>query len=271
LAARYLGDRSVAALPLDLSTPESSAISCWRAQEIGRLEVGDCFDWEGQWEMFLTVAQEAIRIGPPAVGERIRHELSDPKFKERWVEKGKRSTAGYFVDRKTHHDELSAAPSDPPELAKAQLDARREEARTLREHPEMRGVYADQKDPQLLKARLRLGIRVDRVVQVGGNRAWVQLIGRNPDGSLYRFSELYVKIGDRWLQRLPPTNADVATLPKSFGPLLESFTRYRAHRLEKFLRGIDDPPPSDVANPVPRVTAEPRHCTACIGGVRGTT
>src|SRR5215471_16465477 len=90
MAARYLGERSVAALPLDLSTPEAAAMSCWRAQEIGRLEVGDCFDWQSTWEMFVGVAEEAIRIEPPAVAERIRKNLQDPQFKERWIEDGKR-------------------------------------------------------------------------------------------------------------------------------------------------------------------------------------
>jgi len=269
LAARYLGDRSIAALPLDLSTPEAAAVSCWRAQEIGRLEVGDCFDWDARWNMYVSIADEAMRIGSPAARERIRRELADPRFKERWVDDGKRSAAGYFIEPK--HVEASATVSGPAEVAHAQLEAQREEARIVRDHPEMRGVYADQKDPQQFKARLRLGIRVDRVVSVGSNRAWVQIAGRNPDGSLYRFSELYVKIGDRWLQRMPPTPADLATLPKSFGPLLCSFTWYRAHRLAKLLRGPDTgPPPADVASPASRVTPEHRTCDACAGHVAGT-
>jgi hypothetical protein len=269
LAARYLGDRSVAALPLDLSTPESAAVSCWRAQEIGRLEVGECFDWDARWEMFVGIADEAMRIGSPAVRERIRKDLADPRFKERWLDEGKRSSAAYFVDHKRFEEPMVPV-LGPPELTRARLEAQREEARTLREHPEMRGVYADQKDPQLFKVRLRLGIRVDRVVTVAPNRAWVQMVGRNPDGSLYRFSEFYVKVGDRWLQRLPPTPADMATLPKSFGPLLCSFTWHRAHKLERLLRGPAVPPPSVVAKPSPQVTSEQKTCTACMGGVIGT-
>jgi hypothetical protein len=268
LAARYLGDRSVAALPLDLSTPEAAAMSCWRAQEIGRLEVGDCFDWQSTWEMFVGVAEEAIRIAPPSVAERIRKDLADPQFKERWLEEGKRHSAAYFVEPK-HFDEPKPPVSGPPALVQAREEAQREEARAVREHPEMKGVYADQKDPQLFKARLRLGIRVDRVAMVGPNRAWVQMAGRNADQSLYRFSEFYVKIGDRWLQRQPPSVADVATLPKSFGPLLCSFTWYRAHRLERLLYGPSTPPPpTDVASP--HVSKEQRTCTACMGGVIGT-
>jgi hypothetical protein len=209
-----------------------------------------------------------MRIAPLAVRDRIRKELDDPQFKERWLEEGKKHAAAYFVEPK-HFDEPTPPSSSPPALVQARVEAQREEARALREHPEMRGVYADQKDPQLFKARLRLGIRVDRVATVAPGRAWVQLVGRNPDGSLYRFSELYVKIGDRWLQRQPPSLADHATLPKSFGPLLCSFAWYRAHRLEKLLIGPRNaPPPVDVASP--RVSSEQRTCTACMGGVIGT-
>jgi hypothetical protein len=268
LAARYLGDRSVAALPLDLSTPESAALSCWRAQEIGRLEVGECFDWEASWDVFVAVAEEAIRIGPPAVRERVRRDLDDPRFKERWLEEGKRRAAAYFVEPKRFEEPTNPS-SGPPALVQARREAQREEARALREHPEMRGVYADQKDPQLFKARLRLGIRVDRVANVAPNRAWVQIVGRNPDGSLYRFSELYAKVGDRWLQRQPPSSADLATLPKSFGPLLCSFAWYRAHKLEKLLYG-DPPPPAAVARPTTRSSAGQPTCAACMGGVIGT-
>jgi hypothetical protein len=270
LAARYLGDRSVAALPLDLSTPEAAALSCWRAQEIGRLEVGDCFDWEARWTMYVSIAEEAMRMASPQVRERLQAQLADPKFKERFIDQGKRSAAAYFIDPK-HFDEPTPS-SGPPELARARLEAQREEARVLREHPEMRGVFADQKDPQRFKVRLRLGIRIDRVVAVAPNRAWVQLAGRNPDGSLYRFSELYVKIGDRWLQRLPPAAADLPTLPKSFGPLLCSGTWYRAHKLESLLKNPDGPPPSDVAGPAQRVPSaqQQRTCTVCVEGVAGT-
>jgi hypothetical protein len=145
----------------------------------------------------------------------------------------------------------------------ARAEAQREEARALREHPELKGVYADQKDPQLFKARLRLGIRVDRVAMVSPGRAWVQMVGRNADGSLYRFSEMYVRIGDRWLQRQPPSATDVTTLPKSFGPLLCSFAWYRAHRLEKLLSPRNSPPASDVASP--HLSSEQRTCTASYG------
>ena len=152
LAARYLGDRSVAEVPLDLSTPEAAALGCWRAQEIGRLEVGDCFDWESQWEMFLSIAGEAMRIGPAATREKIRSELSEPGYKGRWIEERRRHVAAYFVDPKP--DEPASSGPVPVELARARSEAEREKTETLHEHPELRGVYIGHKDPRQLLALL---------------------------------------------------------------------------------------------------------------------
>jgi len=271
LAARYLGDRSGAALPLDLSTPEAAAVSCWRGQEIGRLEVGDCFDWEAGWNVFVQVAEEAIRIAPPASGARLRAQLEQPQFKERWIEHAKRGAAGYFING-PHEPSTPAAGPVPPELARARAEAEREEVQALRTHPELRGVFADQKNPSRLQARLRLGIRVDRVAMVGPGRAWVQLAGRNPDGSIYRFSEFYVRIGDRWVQRCPPLSADVAAFPSSFAPTLCSLASFRAHKLEKMLREanlLPSPPSVLPASPAP--TPASTNCTtaACMYGVVG--
>ena len=133
----------------------------------------------------------------------------------------------------------------------------------------LRGLYADRKNPALLQARLRLGIRVERTQLVDERNAWVELAGRNPDGSIYRFSEFYVKVGERWLQRLPPKSEDMAALPNGFAPSLCTPTNYRAAKLEKLLRDpgslrtTSDPPP--VVRPAPVVKKpEPGACTAAL-------
>ena len=240
LAARYLGERSGAALPLDLSTPQAAAVSCWRAQEIGRVEVGECFDWEAGWEVFFAVANEAARIAPPPARERLRSELAEPDLKARWIEKAKHHAAAYFIEGSNHEAEMpTGAWAVPPEVAQARADAERELAGALQSHPELRGIFADQDKPFQLRARLRLGIRADRTVMVDDHRAWVELAGKNPDGTVYHFSELYVKIGDRWLQRCPPLVPDSETLPSSFAPPLETLASYRAHKLEKLIRDPD--------------------------------
>jgi hypothetical protein len=266
LAARYLGERSGAALPLDLSTPEAAAVSCWRAQEIGRLEVGECFDWEAGWEAFSQVANEAARIAPPPARDRLRSELAQPDFKERWLEKSKQHAVAFFIEGNDAVAEAPAVPWPvPPELAQARADAEREQAGALQSHPELRGIFADQDKPPQLRARLRLGIRADRTVLVDDHRAWVELAGKNPDGTVYHFSELYVKIGDRWLQRCPPLTRDSETLPTSFAPPLETLATYRARKLEKLMRDpnyLRSARASSVFPLAPPSKPSPGRCTA---------
>src|SRR5690242_1681964 len=61
LAGRYLGPVA-SPVAMDLSTPEASALGCWRAQEIGRVETGDCFDWETSFNVFRGIAEDAIAM-----------------------------------------------------------------------------------------------------------------------------------------------------------------------------------------------------------------
>ena len=263
LAARYLGEHSVAALPLDLSMPESSAVSCWRAQEIGRLETGECFDWEAGWEMFSNLAQEALRIAPPNTRERLRTVLATPDLKRIWIAQSKQHVAGYFLMGAHKKSDPAARATLPPEVTEAIARAERERSDVIRRHPELKGIMEDQDNPPKLQARLRLGIRVDRVLYVDDSRAWVQLAGRNPDGTIYRFSELYVHVGDRWLQQSCPRPEDEGKLPSTFAPPLETFAWYRAHKLEKLVRDPDSifmahPPAIRSARPVPK----PNGCTA---------
>ena len=274
LAGRYLGPVT-SPVALDLSTPQAAALSCWRAQEIGRVETGDCFDWDTSFAAFRTIAEDALAMASPSVQARLRAEMTAPDFRERWIEEGKHSAAAYFVAGLARPE----APLDvvPDGLARAKAAAEREEENVLRKHPDLRGLFGDRKKPALLHARLRLGIRVDRTVLVDDHRAWVELAGRNPDGSIYRFSELYIKKGSRWLQRLPPLADDMASMPRAFAPSLSTPTNYRARKLEKLLR---DPESWRTARPVTEVLTRPigkkpaaGECTAalCTGKTGGAT
>jgi hypothetical protein len=237
LAGRYLGDGSmVSSVSLDRTTPEAAALSCWHAQEIGRVETGECFDWEAAFTSFSSVAEEAVRLASPSVAARIRARVAAPDFREHWLADAKRHAAGYFVEGSNAPLDVPQTDDIPPEVTLARAEADREDARVLREHPDLRGLYADRRKPARMQARLRLGIRVDRVVATADDRAWVELAGRNQDGSLYRFSELYVRLGGHWVQRSAPLPEDAATLPPSFAPPLGTYAGFRAHTLEKLLR-----------------------------------
>ena len=276
LAGRYLGPVA-SPLALDLATPEAAALSCWRAQEIGRIETGDCFDWSTSFATFHEVAEEAAAIAPPAVRAKLRAEMSAPDFRDRWIAEGKRHAAAYFVQGLAPSS--SKAPLDvvPEALARAKADAEREERDVLQKHPDLRALYLGRDKPALMQARLRLGIRVERTFAIDDARAWVELAGRNPDGSIYRFSELYVKLDGRWVQRTPPRAEDMAALPVAFAPSLCTPTTFRARKLEKLLRDPGSLRASQertLALPMPVVKkVEPSRCTAalCAGKTGGAT
>jgi S1-C subfamily serine protease len=238
-ASRYLGDNIGAALgPLDQSTAEAAAVSCWRGQEIGRIDVGECFDWEFAWSEMLRLSAEATKAGSAEDKARIKAMLDAKSAKENFIAEGKRHAAGFFIDYETSakKEKMKASASTSREVQAAKDQADHEEQELFKKHPELRAVHADLEDPKLFKARLKLGIRAGRVAPIG-DHAWVELVGRNPDGSLYAFSELYVKVGDRFLQRYPSTVEDEARLPANFPAPLETYRKYRAHKLAWLLSG----------------------------------
>jgi hypothetical protein len=276
LAGRYLGPVT-SPVALDLSTPEAAALSCWRAQEIGRIETGNCFDWDTSFTVFRGIAEEALGMATPDVQTRLRAQMAAPDFRDRWIEDGKRHAAAYFISGLTPPTEKPALDVVPAGLARAKAAAQHEEQSVLREHPELRGLYAARKRPAFWQSRLRLGIRVERTSAIDDHRAWVELAGRNPDGSIYRISELYVKIDGRWLQRVPPLDEDMATLPRSFAPSISTPASHRAAKLEKLLRDPESLRAARVLLPVvPRPIVKKSasgDCTAalCTGKAGGAT
>ena len=63
-----------------------------------------------------------------------------------------------------------------------------------------------------------MGLRVDRVVPVGDDRAWVAIAGRNLDGTSYRYAELWIRRGSVWHERETPLPEDLKLLPGAFPP-----------------------------------------------------
>lgn len=98
----------------------------------------------------------------------------------------------------------------------------------------------DLHDPPRLQARLRMGMRVEDTRLVTPELAWVLLTWRNPDGSPDRFSELWAKSGDSWLQRWPPTPADTAKLPEDWPAPLITYEQFRARKAEKMKKALAD-------------------------------
>lgn len=59
-------------------------------------------------------------------------------------------------------------------------------------------------------------MRVERSFEVGRDQVWLELQGRNPDGTAYHTSELWVRGPDGWAERQFPSEAEDATRPDDF-------------------------------------------------------
>jgi hypothetical protein len=86
------------------------------------------------------------------------------------------------------------------------------------------GLKVDRRNPRGRADVRKMGIRVDAVVSPTPERAWVGASGRNLDGSVYRYSAYFVKVGKEWKER-HPFPEDAATLPEGWPPPLSSYPK----------------------------------------------
>ena len=112
--------------------------------------------------------------------------------------------------------EAGAAGGAVAELATIDADRQKQKL-------EQNGIKGDLANPKTVHDLLRMGVRVDETRVIDAARVWVLLAGRNPDGSPYRYSELWVKVGPRWVQRTSPRAEDLAMLPGGWAPPVDDF------------------------------------------------
>ncbi len=139
-----------------------------------------------------------------------------------------RSSAAPIADASLRKVETGTAEAGAAGGAVAELatiDADRQKKKL-----EQNGIKGDLGNPKTLHDTLRMGVRVDETRVIDAARVWVLLAGRNPDGSPYRYSELWVKVGSRWVQRISPRAEDLATLPNGWAPPVDDF-QYARQRL----------------------------------------
>ena len=74
------------------------------------------------------------------------------------------------------------------------------------------------KDNAGMQEQLKKGLRIEGVEYLPGDRAWALKVGRNADGSEYRFSELFEKKGEAWLWLPGPPTRALASLPEGWPP-----------------------------------------------------
>ncbi len=203
---------------IDLTTPGLAATTCIHAQEVASPHLAECLDWDRRLQVLEEADATLKNRTEPA---RVDSALSDEGGKAGWIARTKQTVVRFV--RQEHTPAVSAVPLPPlpPELrawvaSQSSLDGER--ARRLKEK---NGMTVNLDDPQAVLEVLRKGMRVEQVSETVPGLAWVLLIGRNLDGTEYRFSEAWANRKGRWLQQWPPTEDQMAVLPKDFPPPLD--------------------------------------------------
>lgn len=214
---------------IDLSSASSAALTCWRAQELALREVAECFDWETDWRQFVALVEEAAaHIAAEDARARLLGCGQEGAPKERWVQRRKDHVVRALDPTNDKKRTPDLDPADP-ELPGPVAELLREGLEIWRRGELADGtVEGDFRDVARLRTRLRKGLRVEDTRKVAPDREWVMLASVNADGTLAHFSELYVKIGERWLQRGQPWPEEVAQLPSGWPEPLETFALKRS-------------------------------------------
>ncbi len=215
---------------IDLSSATTSALSCWRAQELALREVEDCFDWETDWKQYTTLVEEAARrVEPGDAQERLLECTRDGDMKARWIAKRRehvvRALDPSFVKGKEDQKLDPADPDLPPDVGQLLREALGDQKMVT---PKLDSFEADFRDVMRLRTRLRQGLRVEDTRRVAPDQEWVLLGSRNPDGSVAHFSELYVRVGEVWVQRGAPWPEEIDRLPQAWPQPMESYAAKRS-------------------------------------------
>lgn len=213
IVASTFGDKKVAS-PLDQSTPAAAAISCWRAQELALSDTAECFDWEREWADYKSYAEEARRT---AQSDDVRGKIArchlGPEAKSAWLARAREHAIHVFdpeyrkAKQAAEQKQMASKGIAPGEKGGSVAVALSPAA------PVDQGFLADYKDPARLAERLRNGLRVEQTSSVTADLAWVLLASRAADGTVAQFTELYARVGGRWVQRMSPSTEEMATLP----------------------------------------------------------
>ena len=213
--AKWLLEGQTRAFELELATPEKAASSCIRAQELASPHLEDCFDWEHRWR---ALGRVQLSLAPHVEATTLAALVGSNRSE--WIEKSKARL----------REAVRAGKPSPAEVALPPLPAALHplvrEARALLTSQAVRlktenhlAIAID--DQRAVRTLLRRGVRVEATLRVKPHLAWVSLVGRNPDGTEYRFSEAWAQdaAGD-WHQRTPAGEEELSSLPRAFAPPL---------------------------------------------------
>ena len=242
----YLIDQATAPFDPDLATPEKAVLSCARASELASPSYFNCIDWDAVYMAHEQALPETIK------SLNLSKEAAD-KFNQVWRKLGRDAWIGLLKkaviaemegrDLKAIGEEhgrriraeagswgpVGTRAGDKTEDGVAELqrmisDFKAFQADLDEELLKRNGLKVDRRNPRGRVDVRKMGIRVDAVVSPAPDRAWVGATGRNLDGSLYRYSAYFVKVGKEWKER-HPFPEDAATLPEGWPPPLSSYPK----------------------------------------------
>lgn len=213
--ARWLLEDQTRAFELELSTPEKAASSCIRAQELASPHLEECFDWEHRWR---SLGRVQLSLAPHVEATTLATLVGSNRSE--WIEKSKARLREAVRAGKPSGADV-ALPPLPAALHPLVREARAlltSQAARLKTENHLVIAIDDQRAVRTL---LRRGVRVEATLRVKPHLAWVSLVGRNPDGTEYRFSEAWAQDSTgEWHQRTPASEQELISLPKAFAPPL---------------------------------------------------
>lgn len=232
-------------------SPETAALSCARARELDLPILEQCVDWDDAYDRWRALVDELLREHGNQLYRRhtdtLAVWLAGEGAREPWLRRFKKMALGFAVGdaagdmRETMQGftmyllDISRGGKPGPPPSDAQLkrvlaaELKLSKQHDFEENPLAKydadllrdyGLKTRVGDRTALRKLLKMGVRVRGVAKVGHDLAWVHLDGKNLDGSLYRYSSLWARRGDHWVERMMPSKAELATLPPEFPRVL---------------------------------------------------
>ncbi len=244
--AQVLLDGMTAPVLVDRSAPDKAMLTCEHALDLSPALAESCFDWDSSIELLDLAADRAAELAslPEAQAARWRA----------WLEgEGRGKFVSDFEASVAAH--LSVAPERPPRTflppdvwgsVEARdrhyeahgLEARfRDEgtridaaARAFTERLKRENALDDDltADSRAYQEARRRGARIDRV-EIAGDVAWIEVLGRNADDSTYRYTECWRRTTDGWKQPFLCMATVGDSFPKGF-PSIAVDEQGRIHR-----------------------------------------
>jgi hypothetical protein len=242
----YLIDQATAPYNPDLSTPEKAILSCARASELASPSYYNCLDWDaiyGAHERALPETLKSLKLSKEAA-DRF-NAIFKKLGKDYWIGMLKKAviaetegrdlkTIGEEHGKKVRTEAGSWGPlgikadekreDGVAEIQRMISDFKTFQAEWDQELLKRNGLKVDRRNPRERIEVRKMGIRVDATQNPSPDRAWVGATGRNLDGSLYRYSAYFVKVGNEWKER-HPFPEDAATLPEGWPQPLSSYPK----------------------------------------------